>query len=121
MMKNFWSPDELETLHRMLAENKTRVEIAEALGCARARIDGRIRFERKTPEQRLEEKKRKAEWFRHRTGIRSYREQTISSSRPSYELIEEAKLRAMAPRSLTAEFFGDPPKGWSALDRRQGA
>ena len=58
MMKNFWSPDELETLHRMLAENKTRVEIAEALGCARARIDGRIRFERKTPEQRLEDEQR---------------------------------------------------------------
>ena len=120
-MKNFWSADELETLHRMLAENKTRVEIAEALGCARARVDGRIRFERKTPEQRLAEKKRHAEWFRHRKGVHSYQESTISLSRPTPELIEEAKLRAMAPRSLTAEFFGDPGIGFSALDRRNGA
>lgn len=116
-----WSTDELEILHRMLAEKKTPKEIAKALGCVRARVDGRIRAERKTPEQRQAETKRKAEWFKHRTRVRSYRESTISSSRPTAELIEEAKLRATAPRSLTAEFFGDPPKGWSALDRRQGA
>lgn len=116
-----WSPDELETLHRMLAEKKTPKEIAKALGCVRARVDGRIRAERKTPEQRLAEAKRKAEWFKHRTRVRSYRESTVSSSRPPSELLEEAKLRAMAPRSLTAEFFGDPPQGYSELDRRQGA
>lgn len=46
---------------------------------------------------------------------------TYTASRPSSELIEEAKQRALAPRSLTSEFFGDPPKGWSALDKRQSA
>ena len=121
-MKNSWSPDELETLHSMLAEKKTPKEIAKALGCKRYRVDGRIRAERMTPEQRADEAKRKAEWDKkNRAGVRAYREQIISSSRPASELIAEAKLRAIAPRSLTSEFFGDPPKGWSALDQRQSS
>lgn len=118
-MKKSWSPDELETLHSMLAEKKTPKEIAEVLGCVRARVDHRIRHERMTPDQRLIQKKKRAAWdMRNRTGVRSYREQIISSSRPTSELIEEAQQRALAPRSLTSEFFGDPPKGWSALDRK---
>lgn len=118
-MKKPWSPSELETLHLMLAEKKTPKEIAAVLGCERHRVDSRIRQERMTPEQRAIQLKQKAAWFqRHRTGVRAYREQTISSNRPTCELIEEAQQRAMAPRSLTSEFFGDPPKGWSALDRK---
>ena len=116
-MKKSWSPDELETLHSMLAEKKTPKEIAKVLGCERHRVDSRIRLERMTPEQRLCEKKKKAEWDkRNRAGVRAYREQTISSSRPASELIAEAKQRLLAPRSLTAEFFGDPAKGFSQLD-----
>lgn len=118
-MKKPWSPDELETLHSMLAEKKTPKEIAAVLGCVRGRVDSRIRQERMTPEQRAIQSKQKAAWFqRHRAGVRAYREQTISSNRPTSELIEEAQQRALAPRSLTSEFFGDPPKGWSALDKR---
>lgn len=118
-MKKRWSPSELETLHSMLAENKTPKEIAKALGCLRDRVDGRIRHERMSPDQRLIEAKKKAAWDKsNRTGGRAYREVTISASRPTSDLVEEAQQRAMAPRSLTSEFFGDPPKGWSALDRK---
>lgn len=44
-----------------------------------------------------------------------------TASRPSSELIEDAQRRSLAPRSITSAFFGDPPVGYSALDRRQGA
>ena len=37
------------------------------------------------------------------------------------EVIEDAQRRSLAPRSITSAFFGDPPVGWSALDRRQSA
>lgn len=112
-----WSDSELETLHRMLAENKPRTEIAKALGFARSRVDGRIRLERTTPEQFEATAKRKRAWeARNRLGARPYRDMTISASRPASELIEEARLRSMAPRTITAEFFGDPPKGFSQLD-----
>ncbi len=34
------------------------------------------------------------------------------------ELLEEAARRSSAPKSITASFFGDPPQGYSALDRK---
>jgi hypothetical protein len=34
------------------------------------------------------------------------------------EVEADRDRRLSIPRSLTAEFFGDPPKGYSALDRR---
>lgn len=35
--------------------------------------------------------------------------------------LKDATRRAVAPRSLTAAIFGDPPEGYSALDRRRSA
>jgi hypothetical protein len=37
------------------------------------------------------------------------------------QVVEDAVRRARAPRSLTALAFGDPPPGYSALDRRNRA
>ncbi|SFM00141.1 dnaA protein helix-turn-helix [Bradyrhizobium sp. NFR13] len=34
-------------------------------------------------------------------------------------MMEDARRREMAPRSVTALLFGDPPPGFSALDRRE--
>lgn len=42
----------------------------------------------------------------------------IVNHRPSDRLIAEASVRANTPRSLSAWVFGDPPPGYSALDRR---
>jgi hypothetical protein len=42
---------------------------------------------------------------------------------PSEEALADAARRAQARerQSLTEQFFGDPPKGYSALDRKQQA
>lgn len=40
--------------------------------------------------------------------------------RPSSEMLADAERRANAPRDLTAMLMGDPPRGCSALDRREG-
>lgn len=40
---------------------------------------------------------------------------------PSPDLLDDRDRRAMAGRSLTAYLLGDPPRGWSALDKRQEA
>lgn len=67
-----------------------------------------------------------------REGTRSDRERPVTylnprgpiktkASRPTSELMEDAKQRLLAPRSITSEFCGDPAPGWSALERRQGA
>jgi hypothetical protein len=36
-------------------------------------------------------------------------------------MLEEARRRLEIPRTITSEFFGDPPKGYSALDKRGNA
>lgn len=38
-------------------------------------------------------------------------------SEPPPEVLEEANRAAMAPRTLTAIMFGDPPPGRRAIDR----
>ncbi len=41
---------------------------------------------------------------------------------PSAAMIDrERREHARANASITAQFFGDPPEGWSALDRRRRA
>jgi len=40
--------------------------------------------------------------------------------RPTEQMLADAAKRCNAPRSLGAIAFGDPPPGWSALDRRMG-
>lgn len=45
----------------------------------------------------------------------------VKTSRPSPEMLADAARRANAPRDLTAMLMGDPPRGCSALDRREGA
>lgn len=40
---------------------------------------------------------------------------------PSPDLLEDRDRRMTARRSLTAYVLGDPPIGWSALDKRQEA
>ena len=43
----------------------------------------------------------------------------ILASRPTEEMLRERdKRNAAAARDLTGSVFGDPPKGYSALDRK---
>lgn len=44
---------------------------------------------------------------------------TAGSARPTPQALADAERRLIAPRSLTAEVFRDPPPGYSALDRKQ--
>lgn len=44
----------------------------------------------------------------------------VLARRPSPEMLADAERRANATRDLTAMLMGDPPRGCSALDRREG-
>src|SRR5687768_1531525 len=65
------------------------------------------------------------EWKRNNTRAKPASKLTYraaaetTASRPSSELIEDAKRRSLAPRSITSALMGDPVGGRSALDRRQ--
>jgi hypothetical protein len=76
-----------------------------------------------TEVRRIATAKKRAQYNqRNYTGIDAgIRAVDIIASRPSDKLIAEARIRADAPRSLSAMLLGDPPKGYSALDRGQSA
>lgn len=93
-------------------------------GSRRCKTCKRIaRSENATEEQRVAKARKRAEYFKrnYTTGkmVGTIRAADITASRPSEELIAEARRRAAAtPRDLTGMFFNDPPKGYSALDRK---
>lgn len=70
-----------------------------------------------------------AEYIAYRVGVTVHQAKIfINNSRPrlrrthakgpSVEAVEDRNKRMLAPRDLTSQFFGDPPKGYSALDRK---
>jgi len=111
-----WNEEELAALHRMMKQGKTRAEIAKELGCDTGRIRKKIWDMSRTPEQRRNCAARRREQEERRTE----RHEVLAENRPGEALLAEAATRAAAPhRDLTGMFFNDPPKGYSALDRRE--
>lgn len=126
LKKGGWNKGEIVTLNLMVSEGKSTDAIATALNRSRVSVQGRISREKMSEEKRKALALKKMEWVRNnRSGQHNYKyivAASTASSRPSTELIEEAKRRSLAPhRSLAAALLGDPPLGFSALDRRQAA
>lgn len=121
-----WTPDELSRLHRFMDEGKTHAEIARLFRCKVDRVKNRICWENKSGEQRRERRARVQRWREGKklgkyVGHPTAHFAERPGARPPSELIEDAQRRALAPRSISAFVFGDPPPGYSALDRRTGA
>lgn len=121
-----WTFVEVTRLRKMIEEGKSREHIASILGMPVQRVIERIRHENRTPEQKRAKYERatalreKSKDDNPRRAIRTVTPHPVLAfSRPTPEMIAEAQRRADAKRSLTAEFFGDPGEGFSALDRRQ--
>ena len=123
-----WTASRLKELHRLVDEGKTPRQIALELGLVLSCVQSRLDREKMTDEQREAHTQRKIEWAERNikgtnpSKARVYRPAAeVTASRPSEELIAEARRRALAPRSLSAMLLGDPPKGYSALDMRGGS
>ncbi len=93
-----YSEADLATLERMRRENAGPTEIARALGRTKGSVNQRI--------ERLE--------LQPFYAARAW-EKTL---RPDPAALAEREQRlALAPRDLTAEIFGDPLPGYSALEK----
>lgn len=117
-----WSSAEVEMLLRLKAEGYTDAAIAVELGRSTKGVVGKLEYIGLNPLQR-EERRQALRRRRIAEGIQSKRlhpnGQIIASSRPDQERVAERNARYAAPhRDLTAAFFGDPPVGFSALERR---
>lgn len=128
---SYWSQKEVLLLKQMMNAGLTIREMAVRFGCTDDRVRDRIKQDAKRPHDRKMNAARAKAWREKQKaagknpkwpvsdGVR--REVVSSAGRPSPEMIAEAEQRYLAPRSITSMLLGDPPVGWSALDRRQGA
>lgn len=93
-----WSEKDQGALERLISQRKTIPQIVEALGKSRKVIYNKIEYMRR-PSRLI---------F------------TDLSSRVDVPIavLEDRERRYAAERDITAVFFGDPAKGFSALDRR---
>lgn len=117
---NPWTPEEWERAKQLMAEGAGYDKIAERLGRSRKAVKSKFQEMNRSPKQKeakLEYQRRKRSEGkgvgREAAGIRDQHEM------PCAEIfIERNRRLSLAPKSLTAAFFGDPLPGYSALDRR---
>jgi hypothetical protein len=110
MRRISWTPEEDEIGRGLLDENASEAEFLERLG--RTKEVARHHFY--YAEHRAMVLRRRGE-----APVRPgpTRQVTIADA-PSITMTDDAQRQSVAPRSLTSEFFGDPPPGRSALDRK---
>jgi hypothetical protein len=99
MKKPRWTPDEIATAKRLIEEGATDEQCVAAVGRNRHTCWTKLYNERN---------RGYSAFFNH-----------IPSAKPKPEMLADAKQRALAPRTISAFVLGDPPFGYSALDRRE--
>ncbi len=105
-----WTPEEDEVGRRLLEADAGAAEFLEKLG--RTREVARKHFY--YVEHRAMVLRRRGEVPVRRGPTR----QVTIAGAPNMARMDDAQKQLGAPRSLTSEFFGDPPPGRSALDRK---
>lgn len=115
----FWSAQEDATLRRLKAENADWERIAVAVGRNKHKCQSRWRYLTRNPEEHRAQLDRLAQRYRRLKG------RNVCADVPLYlkpaMQVRLAEAASRRHRDFTAEFFGDPPIGYSALDKRTGA
>ena len=119
-----WSGTETEALLRLVAEKLGKDDVARQLQRTPGAVEARLRWLEMSTEDRDSMNARKVEREAAikagKLARRQYVHNTRGSPRATPELFEARDRRYAAPLSLSAYVFGDPPAGYSALDRRTG-
>lgn len=103
-----WTPERIRIAFEMRAEGATFMEIAKVIGLSHVAVSTELAdapCPRKPSERRIDNAR------------------TTEASRAPSDVLAERERRAAAAdlRNYTQTFFGDPPPGYSALDKRAGA
>lgn len=125
--KPHWSDREFSKAMSLIERGHTLASAAAIIGRPVVQLREKIRWENMSAQRREELRERTNARRRAKaTGaaLKSIRPNQVfvaNASRPSPDLLEEAKSRLYAPRTLSQQLLGDPAPGYSALDRkRQG-
>ena len=105
-----WTLEEDEIGRRLLEENASEAEFLEKLGRTKKAASGHFSY----VEHRAMVLRRRGEVPAPRGLIRK----VAIANAPSIVVVNDEPRQLVAPRSLTSEFFGDPPPGRSALERK---
>lgn len=124
MRGQLWSREEWEKAKAMLAQGFLRETVAAEIGRTLAQLRQKIAWENMSPEVREMKRNRINNWRRAKAALKPapvvrHRVPSPILEKAPPELFVERARRQMAQRDLTGEFFGDPPPGYSALDRRE--
>jgi hypothetical protein len=119
---NLWSPDEDESLRQMKSQGLSFRKIATSIGRTWCSTVHRWRLLNIKDEER-ESRSERARTYRaeRRRRDSGHKQRGVDCVRPLVipdVVFEERNERLSAPRSLTGFICGDPPAGYSALDRR---
>lgn len=116
-----WSAADIATAQKLFAEGLSYAQIGERINRTPKGVRVKLKRLSWTPEQRYaynkKERLRGKKFVARKTvaGMRTM----VQVTRPiPPELLADREARYAAPQDLTGAFFGDPPKGFSALERR---
>lgn len=121
MPKNMWPPEDIQTMLDMKEAGKRNQDIAAALGRTESAVETRLRYQRMSAEQKRE-RALTAEKMRREKGVpvRNSPHYVATNPKPTADRWAERDRRLYSPRPVGSWLMGDPPPGYSALDRRQG-
>jgi hypothetical protein len=98
---DLWTPEENEIGRRLLENSASEAEFLEKLGRNKKSASSHFYY------------------LERRAKVLQRRGETLARSKPGRQAtIDDAQCHLVVPRSPTSEFFGDPPPGRSALDRK---
>lgn len=125
--KDRWTDYDRARLLEMKAKGMFFADIGKRLGRTKNAVAEQWRWLSKGEEWRAARRVQTAE-YRRKWGMvyrREYIDRTEATiiasaiNRPSSELMAAAWAKSTAPQTLTGALMGDPPLGYSALDRRE--
>jgi hypothetical protein len=118
--KEKWQPEEWIRVKNLIDRKHNLDYIALVSGRSKEQIKGKIRWETMTEEKKQERRDRLNAYRNKERGSNKRVKPPIMTHRaPPPELLAEREMRLMAPQTLTGALCGDPPPGFSALDRKQ--
>lgn len=122
-----WTREDYERVVDLLAKGFSKPAIAELIGKTLTQVRHKIVYESMTGERREQIRERVNASRRAvaagiaRTIPRDASRSQIFEPCPAAVFAERARRQSAEHPNYTAEFFGDPKPGFSALDRKLGA
>lgn len=115
-----WTPQDEELAKKLLEARATEAEFQEKLGRSKAASYAHFYYLKHGDKNRPDRIRLRPSRGKNIVGEEgASADVVLSYARPAVQLLEEAKQRLLAPRSITAMLCGDPPPGYSALDKKQ--